>query len=209
MRLQRSDRKREAQAAELTRAREDAREARSELSRLARRAKEKAVIDESGERAAALSSVLALRERDEEISRLREGLEAAAGELSEEQGGTATLRARLESSERELRQARDEARVAEEESAAQGARTASAEAAARELGAALEGRIAELEKTIEENSAEAERAQGEARSAVAGLQAAEENGRRQAQEMARAREKLGVERDRSARMHLELEVGWW
>lgn len=109
-RLRRSERKRAAQAAELAEARAEADAAKSELSRvLARhhRAKEKekaaaaaAAQQEKRESeaaarekaAATTAGLLAapaqqrqLRERDAEISRLRDGLEVAAGELSEEQ----------------------------------------------------------------------------------------------------------------------------
>lgn len=112
-RLRRSERKRAAQAAELADARAEADAVKSELSRaLARhRAKEKAAAAAAAAAArqekkreseaaaarekaaaAATAGLLAapaqqrqLRERDAEISRLRDRLEAAAGELSEEQ----------------------------------------------------------------------------------------------------------------------------
>lgn len=100
-RLRRSERKRAAQATELAEARAAADVAKSELSRvLARhRAKEKAAAAAAAQlekkresEAATAAGLLAdpaqqrqLRERDAEISRLRDRLEAAAGELSEEQ----------------------------------------------------------------------------------------------------------------------------
>ena len=105
-RLRRSERKRAAQATELAEARAAADAAKSELSHaLARhRAKEKAAAaaaaaaaqeDKKKQSEAAArekAGLLAdpaqqrqLRERDAEISRLRDRLEAAAGELSEEQ----------------------------------------------------------------------------------------------------------------------------
>lgn len=195
-RLHSSERKRRAQTAELT-------EARAEISRLARRAKETAAAKESEERAALN---LALRERDEDLTRLREKLEAATGELSEEQDGTAALRERLEASERDVRDALERAAVAEEDAAEQTARAAKAESAGRGLGAAVEKQIAELESTVGERNVAAQRAREEARSAVASLTSAEEEGRRQVREAVRAREQLGVERERSARLKLELEV---
>lgn len=115
-RLRRSERKRTAQATELAEARAEADAARSELSRvLARhRAKEKAAAAAAAQQeksreseaaarekaAATTAGLLAaaapaqqrqLRERDAEISRLRDRLEAAAGELSEEQVGVESV----------------------------------------------------------------------------------------------------------------------
>eukprot|EP00903_Cladosiphon_okamuranus_P008266 g7956.t1 len=205
-RLRRSERKRAAQATELADARAAADAAKSELSRvLARqRSKDKAAAAAAAaaaalqdkkkeseaaarERAEAASGLLAdpaqqrqLLERDAEISRLRDRLEAAAGELSEEQGTTASLRARLESSEREARCARERAASAEEE--------AEAAAAARATRAAEQAR--------EEATA----------AAAAELRTAEEEGRQHAREAARARESLRVERERTARLALELEA---
>ncbi|CAN0126637.1 unnamed protein product [Scytosiphon promiscuus] len=125
-RLRRSERKRKAQAADLAEAKAKADAATTELSRvLARhRAKEKAAAaarkeerdrNDARERAAAGDLLAApalqeqLREREAEISRLRDKLESASAELSEEQGSTASLRARLEASEREARRARERA----------------------------------------------------------------------------------------------------
>ncbi len=89
-RLRRSERKRKAQAAELAEAREEAAEAKSELS--LSRAREKATAQAltqrekgKGEADPARQQQRQLRERDAEISRLRDRLEAATGELSEEQ----------------------------------------------------------------------------------------------------------------------------
>ncbi|CAM9894810.1 unnamed protein product, partial [Ectocarpus sp. 13 AM-2016] len=59
-----------------------------------------------------------LREREAEVSRLRDRLETATGELSEEQGSNASLRARLEASDKEVRRARERAAAAEEEAGA-------------------------------------------------------------------------------------------
>lgn len=96
------------------------------------------------------------------------------------QGTTASLRARLESAEREARRARERAAAAEEE--------AEAGAAARATKAAEQARKEAAE------AAEAERRE------------AEEEGRRHAREAARARESLRVEREGAARLALELEV---
>ncbi|CAM9440994.1 unnamed protein product [Laminaria digitata] len=184
-RLHSSERKRRAQTAELT-------EARAEISRLSRRAKETETAAAAMESKGRATLNLALRERDKDLARLRERLEAATGELSEEQDGTAALRERLEASERDVRDALERATVAEEDAAEQAARAAKAESAGRGLGAA--------------RSAAAQRAREEARSAVAGLRSAEEEARQQAREAARAREQLDVERKRSARVQLELEA---
>lgn len=190
MRLRRSERKCSAQEAELIETRTEARAARSQVSQLTRRAQEEAHANESGK-----------------ISHLRERLGTATGELSAEQEGSTALRVRLEVCEKELRNARERSRVAEEEAAAQVTLTASAESACRRLGATSEHQVAELECALIERTAVAERAKQEARSAMAGLRAAEVNTRHQAQEEAKALEELRVERDRSARVHLDLEVG--
>lgn len=87
-RLRRSERKRKAQAAELAEARAEASEAKSELSRALGRAAAAAAAQAQQEMAKNETDPeqqRRLRERDAEISRLRDRLEAATGELSEEQ----------------------------------------------------------------------------------------------------------------------------
>lgn len=85
-RLRRSERKRKAQAAELAEARTEAAEAKSELSRAREKAAAQAQREKAkGEADPTRQQQRQLRERDAEISRLRDRLEAATGELSEEQ----------------------------------------------------------------------------------------------------------------------------
>ncbi|CAN0167537.1 unnamed protein product, partial [Ectocarpus fasciculatus] len=192
-RLRRSERKRNAQAAELAEARAEADAAKAELSR--HRAREAAAASAAAQRekskhetmvAAAGGSIAEsaqrLREREAEVSRLRDRLETATGELSEEQGSNASLRARLEASDKEVRRARERAAAAEEEAGA--AATAQAAQAAQA-------------------AAELARREAEAAEASAELRAAEEDSRQQA---AAARESLEAERGSAARLALELEA---
>lgn len=195
-RLRRSERTCDAQAAEVTKWRSEAEAARSELSRLARRRiKETKEAKEADGRDDAL--VQALRERDVEVTHLRDKLDTATGELAEEQGSSAALRSRLEVSERELRLSRGRVTIVEEDAAAQIAR---AETAASD-------RISGLEREIQELKVDVKSARGEANLTVDKYRALEEDKFQDHLEASRARDELKAERDRLARVHLELEVG--
>ena len=198
-RLRRFERKCSDQTAELCEARAEAKTARSEVSRLSR-AKEASDTKNSDERTAL---ALALRERDSELARLRERFETATGELSAEKEGVASLRARLEASDGELRHARERARAAEDDASARASRAACSKSAAQEQ------RVAELERALEERSTDLERAKADARAAAAELRVAEEKTRRQLREAATARDQLRVEKEGSVGGYLELEVGMY
>lgn len=191
-----SERKCNAQAKELSEARAEAKAARSELSRLAR-AKQTSIKKNSEERAAMAQT---LRKRDSELANLREKIEAITGELSAEQEGTVSLRARLAASEREIRLTRERARVAEDNVASRASLDANAKSAA------LEERIAELETELKEQSAETERAKEEAKTATSELRTSEKEARGRAREASSSQDRLRVEKERSARVHLELQV---
>lgn len=195
-RLRCSERKCNAQAKELSEARDEAKAVRSELSRLAR-AKQTSSNKNSEERAAMTQT---LRKRDSELANLKEKIEAVTGELSAEQEGTVSLRTRLVASERELRLARERARVAEDNVATR----ASLDVRAKSV--ALEERIAGLEAELKEQSAETERAKEEARTATSELRTSEKEARVRAREAASSQDRLRVEKERSARVHLELQV---
>ena len=81
------------------------------------------------------------------------------------------------------------------------------ELAGRGLGAGVEVTHHRSQSAVEERSAAAQRTRAKARSTVAGLKSAEEEERQQTREAARAREQLGIAREKSSRVRFELEVG--
>lgn len=204
-RLRRSERKCKAQATQLAEAQTDLRAARAETAaETARLASSKKEILEA--RTEARERTAAMRELDDEAVHLKERLQIATAELQKEKAAAGVVQARLEASEREVREARDRARRAEE------ARDAAerAEAATRGVGALTEAsakEIAELRILVDEARGEAEKVRAEASATAAGLRTAEEEGRRQAREAVQTREQLRAERNRLARVSLELEVG--
>lgn len=140
-----------------------------------------------------------MRELDDEVVHLRERLEIAKAGLQEEKMASELLRTRLEASDREVAQTREKARRAEEE-----AKEHSAATTTRAVGLADE--LVVLKSLVDVRAEEVERARSETKAAATGLRAAEEEGRRQAREAARAREQLRAERDGLGRVSLELEV---
>lgn len=97
--------------------------------------------------------------------------------------------------------------VADEDVAEQAARATKAGSAGRGLGATVKNQIVELENAVEKRSTATQRPRQEARSTEAGLGYTGDGRPQQVRGAARDREKLGEERERSSRVHLELEVG--
>lgn len=204
-RLRRSERKCKAQATQLAEAQTDLRTARAETAaETARLASSKKESLEA--KAEARERTAAMRELDDEVVHLRERLQIATGELQRGKAAAGAVQARLEASEREAREARDRARKAEEaRDAAEWAATTARKAGVLTEASAKE--IAELRILVDEARGEVEQTRAESSVTAAGLRAAEEKGRRQAREAAQTREQLRAERDRLARVSLELEVG--